>query len=79
MGAVKTSERGVMFVVRSAAGDVGKYIVEERTAKFPSMGKVSSPCVSQRPPSHASCVAGCQPIPPAAKCDVSRPSMCCRL
>ena len=63
MGAVKTSERGVMFVVRSAAGDVGKYIVAERTAKFPSMGKVRSPCVSQRPPSHAPCVAGCQPMP----------------
>ena len=49
MGAVKASEMGVMFVVRSAAGDVGKYIVKEGTAKFPSMGKVSSPRVSQRP------------------------------
>ena len=49
MGAVKASAMGVMFVVRNAAGDVGKYIVKEGTAKFPSMGKVSSLCVSQRP------------------------------
>jgi hypothetical protein len=48
MGAVKASEMGVMFVVRSAAGDVGKYIVKQGIAKFASMGKVSSPCVRQR-------------------------------
>ena len=36
-GAVKTSDR--MYVVRSAAGDVGKFICNEGTAKFPAYGK----------------------------------------
>ena len=36
-GAVKTSDR--MYVVRSAEGDVGKFICNEGTAKFPAYGK----------------------------------------
>ena len=36
-GAVKASDR--MYVVRSPAGDVGKYISNEGTAKFPAHGK----------------------------------------
>ena len=36
-GAVKASDR--MYVVRSPAGDVGKFIANEGTAKFPAHGK----------------------------------------